>query len=91
MDSSWWRASACAVKINGVGKKWNLTSNLANVQADHTSETARGGIVIDVPVGIMTRRDAWKMTQTSLAVERLQAIGCLNSQLKAQVVSAFLG
>lgn len=69
MDRSWWRSSAGAVKVNSVGKKWNLTSNLANVQADHTSETAKRGIVIGLPVGTMTRRDAKKMIQTNLAVE----------------------
>ncbi len=68
MDRSWWRSSAGAVKVNSVCEKWNLTSNLANVQADHTSETAREGIVIGLPLGTMTSRDAKKMTQTNLTV-----------------------
>ena len=74
MDRSWWRSDAGAVKVNSVGKKWNLTSNLANVQADHTSETAKRGIVIGLPVGTMTSRYAKKMIQTNLALELVSVL-----------------
>ena len=69
MDRSWGRSSAGAVKVDSVCKKWNLTSNLANVQADHTNGTAKRGIVIGLPVRTMTRRNAKKIIQTNLAVE----------------------